>query len=108
MKIDILTLFPEMYDGFLNTSIIKSALNRELVNINTVNIRNYSLDKHKKVDDTPYGGGAGMVLMCQPIFDAVKSVRKRNSKVILMTPQGIKYNQKLLKNLLKKKLQKKL
>ena len=95
MKIDILTLFPEMYDGFLNTSIIKSALNRDLVDINTINIRDYSLDKHKKVDDTPYGGGAGMVLMCQPIFDAVKSVKKTNSKVILMTPQGIKYNQKI-------------
>ena len=82
MKIDILTLFPEMFDGFLNTSIIKSAINRNLVSINTINIRDYSLDKHKKVDDTPYGGGSGMVLMCQPVFDAIKSVRKTNSKVI--------------------------
>ncbi len=101
MKIDILTLFPEMYDGFLNTSIIKSALDRKLVSINTVNIRDYSMDKHKKVDDTPYGGGSGMVLMCQPIFDAIKSVKKTNSKVILMTPQGVKYNQKIAYNLSK-------
>ena len=84
MKIDILTLFPEMYDGFLNTSIIKSALDRKLVSINTINIRDYSMDKHKKVDDTPYGGGSGMVLMCQPIFDAIKSVKKTKSKVILI------------------------
>lgn len=95
MKIDILTLFPEMFDGFLNTSIIKSAINRNLVSINTINIRDYSLDKHKKVDDTPYGGGSGMVLMCQPVFDAIKSVRKTNSKVILLTPQGVKFNQKI-------------
>lgn len=101
MKIDILTLFPEMYDGFLNTSIIKSAQDRNYVKINTVNIRDYSMDKHKKVDDTPYGGGSGMVLMCQPIFDAVKSVKKTNSKVILMTPQGVKYNQKIAYNLAK-------
>ena len=101
MKIDILTLFPEMFDGFLNTSIIKSAQNRKLVDINTINIRDYSMDKHKKVDDTPYGGGSGMVLMCQPIFDAVKSVKKTKSKVILMTPQGVKYNQKIAYNLSK-------
>ena len=85
MKIDILTLFPEMFDGFLNTSIIKSAINRNLVSINTINIRDYSLDKHKKVDDTPYGGGSGMVLMCQPVFDAIKSVRKTKSKNCLFT-----------------------
>ena len=101
MKIDILTLFPEMFDGFINTSIIKSARNRKLVDINMINIRNFSLDKHSKVDDTPYGGGSGMVLMCQPIFDAVKSIKKDNSKVILMTPQGIKYNQKIAYNLSK-------
>ena len=101
MKIDILTLFKNMYDGFLNTSIIKSAIDRDLVKINTVDIRDYSLDKHKKVDDTPYGGGSGMVLMCQPVFDAIKSVKKTNSKVILMTPQGVKYNEKMAYNLSK-------
>ncbi len=101
MKIDILTLFKEMYDGFLETSIISSAINRKLVDINLVNIRDYSKDKHKKVDDTPYGGGSGMVLMCQPVFDAIKSVKKDNSKIILMTPQGVKYNQKIAYNLSK-------
>ncbi len=101
MKIDILTLFPDMYEGFLNTSIVKSAIDRELVYINTVNIRDYSKDKHKKVDDTPYGGGSGMVLTCQPVFDAVKDIKEDNSKVILMTPQGTKYNQKIAYNLSK-------
>ena len=101
MKIDILTLFPEMFDGFLNTSIIKSALENKLVDIKTTNIRDYSKDTHKKVDDTPYGGGNGMVLMCQPIFDAVKDLKKANTKVILMSPQGVKFNQKIAYNLSK-------
>ena len=93
MKIDILTLFPTMFDGFLNESIIKRAISNNRVEINIHNIRDYSLDPHKKVDDYGFGGGAGMVLMPQPIFDAVEDLKKENSKVILMTPQGIKYNQ---------------
>ena len=101
MKIDVLTLFPEMYKGFLSTSIMKSAIDRKLANINVANIRDYTDDKHKKVDDTPYGGGSGMVLMCQPIYDAVDALKKDNTKVILMTPQGIKYNQKIAYNLSK-------
>lgn len=101
MKIDILTLFPEMFEGFLNTSIIKSAINRNFVNIKTTNIRDYTLDKHKKVDDTPYGGGSGMVLMCQPVFDAVKALKQDNTRVVLMTPQGVKYNQKMAYSLSK-------
>ena len=95
MKIDILTLFPEMYDGFLNTSIIKSALDRKLVNINTINIRDYSMDKHKKVDDTPYGGGSGMVLMCQPIFDCIDKIKNNDSLVVMLTPDGKKYKQSM-------------
>ena len=71
MKIDILTLFPEMFDGFKNESIIKRAIESKKVEINTCNFRDFAKNKHKKVDDTPYGGGAGMVLMCQPIYDAV-------------------------------------
>lgn len=94
MKIDILTLFPDMFEGFKNESIIKRAIENKKVEINTHNFRDFANNKHKKVDDTPYGGGAGMVLMCQPIFDAVESIRKENSKVILLSPQGKKYNQK--------------
>jgi len=93
MKIDILTLFPSMFDGFVNESIIKRAIDSKKVEINVYNIRDYSKDPHKKVDDYAFGGGAGMVLMPQPIFDAVESLKKENSKVILMTPQGVKYTQ---------------
>ena len=99
MKIDILTLFPEMFDGFLNCSIIKRAQDKGLVEINIINFRDYSLDPHHKVDDTPYGGGSGMVLMVQPIYDAVMSLRHDDSKVILLTPDGIKYSQKEAYNL---------
>lgn len=94
MKIDILTLFPNMFSGFMNESIIKRAIDEKRVTINTVNFRDYAKNKHKKVDDTPYGGGSGMVLMCQPIFDAVDSVRTEKSKVVLLSPQGKKFSQK--------------
>ena len=93
MKIDILTLFPNMFDGFLNESIIKRAIENNKVIINIHNIRDYSKDPHKKVDDYGFGGGKGMVLMPQPIFDAVDDLKTETSKVILMTPQGIPYNQ---------------
>ena len=101
MKIDILTLFPEMFDGFKSESIIKRAIEDKKVEINTCNFRDFSKNKHKKVDDTPYGGGVGMVLMCQPIFDAVESLKKKNSKVILLSPQGKKYEQKMAYDLAK-------
>ena len=94
MKIDILTLFPNMYTGILNESIIKRAIESNKVCINVHNIRDYSKNPHKKVDDYGFGGGAGMVLMPQPIFDAVNDLKKDNSLVILMTPQGDVYNQK--------------
>ncbi len=93
MKIDILTLFPNMFLGFIGESIIKRAIDSNKVKINIHNIRDYSKDPHKKVDDYGFGGGRGMVLMPQPIFDAVNSLKTKDSKVILMTPQGIKYNQ---------------
>ena len=99
MKIDVLTLFPDMFNNIFNESIIKRAINDNLVEINIHNIRDYSKDPHKKVDDTPYGGGSGMVLMCQPIFDAVKSLRSDNSKVILLTPSGKLYKQSVAFNL---------
>ena len=95
MKIDVLTLFPDMFNGVFAESIIKRAIDNNLVEINIHNIRGYSKDPHKKVDDTPYGGGAGMVLMCQPIFDAVKDLRSDNSKVILLTPSGKLYKQSM-------------
>ncbi len=94
MKIDILTLFPNMFNGFKEESIIKRAIKDKKVKINTVNFREFASNKHKKVDDTPYGGGSGMVLMCQPIFDAVDSIKTKKSKIILLTPQGKTFNQK--------------
>ncbi len=94
MKIDILTLFPDMFNGFKSESIIKRAIDGDKVSINTINFRDFATNKHKKVDDTPYGGGSGMVLMCQPIFDAVDNIKTEKSKVILLSPQGEKFSQK--------------
>lgn len=95
MKIDIITLFPEMFEGFKNTSIIKRSLEKGIVDIQTHNFRDYTLDKHNKVDDTPYGGGQGMVLSCQPIVDCIEALRKENSVVCLMSPQGLTLKQSL-------------
>lgn len=103
MKIDILTLFPEMFEGFLNTSIIKRAREASKVTINIHNIRDYSTDKHKRVDDYGFGGGEGMILMPEPIFDAVDSIKNDDTFVILMTPQGEKYHQKKAYDLATKK-----
>ena len=94
MIIDILTLFPSMFDGFINESIIKRAINKEKVKINVHNIRDYSPFKNKQVDDYPFGGGSGMVLMCEPIFNAIESLRKEDTLVIMLTPSGKVYNQK--------------
>lgn len=95
MKIDVLTLFPNMFDGVFNESIIKRAIEEKKLEIEIINFRDYTTDPHNKVDDTPYGGGAGMVLSCQPIFDCVESIRTNDSKVILLTPAGIPYKQKI-------------
>ena len=95
MKIDILTLFPEMFDGVFSQSIIKRAQEEGKVEIHLHNFRDYSTDSHHKVDDTPYGGGCGMVLTCQPIFDCVESIKTEDSKVILLTPDGIPYKQQM-------------
>ncbi|MCF0246111.1 MAG: tRNA (guanosine(37)-N1)-methyltransferase TrmD [Ileibacterium sp.] len=94
MKITILTLFPEYFDGLKKTSIINRAAEKGLFEIETVNFREFTEQKHGHVDDSPYGGGAGMVLMCQPLLDALESVRTENSTVILLTPQGETFNQK--------------
>lgn len=103
MKIDILTLFPNMFDNIFSESIIKRAVENKLVEINIHNFRDYTDDPHNKVDDTPYGGGAGMVLMAQPIFDCVESLKTDGSKVILLTPSGIPYKQKQAYDLSKEK-----
>ncbi len=93
MKIDILTLFPTMFEGFLSESIIKRAIQKKLVSINLINIRDFTPYKNNQVDDYAYGGGSGMILMCEPVYNALKNVKKRNSKVILMTPRGKTFNQ---------------
>ena len=101
MKFDVLTLFPEMFEP-LNSSIIGRAKEKNLIEINLINIRDFSKDKHKKVDDTPYGGGAGMVMMPDVVYDAYKSVEDKNAKVIYMSPQGNKLTQKKVEELAKK------
>lgn len=93
MRIDILTLFPSIINSYLDESIIKRAIEKGLVNINVINIRDFSPFKSGQVDDTPYGGGGGMVLMCEPVFKAIDSVKTSDSIVIMTTPAGIKYNQ---------------
>ena len=103
MKIDILTLFPNMFEGVFSSSIIKRAIENKLVDIKLHNFRDYTDDPHNKVDDTPYGGGAGMVLMAQPIYDCVESLQDDDSFVILLTPSGVPYKQKIAYDLSKKK-----
>ena len=100
MKFSILTLFPEMFDSF-KSSIIKRALDKNLIEIELVNIRDFSKNKHKKVDDTPYGGGAGMVMMPDVVYDAYESVKSDMAKVIYLSPQGKTLNQDKVKALSK-------
>ena len=100
MKFDVLTLFPEMFKS-LEESIIGKAKEKNLIDINLINIRDFSKDKHKKVDDTPYGGGAGMVMKADVVYDAFKSIKQDNSKVIYLTPQGKTLNQKKVEELSK-------
>lgn len=92
MIIDIVTLFPAMFEGFLSESIVKRAILDGKVVVNLINPRDFTKDKHRHVDDTPYGGGAGMVLACQPMFDCLRSI-DGPKKTILMTPQGKPYKQ---------------
>lgn len=102
MKFDVLTLFPEMFEP-LNTSIIGRAVKEKLIEINLTNIRDFSKDKHKKVDDTPYGGGSGMVMKPDVVYEAYKSVKDDNAKVIYMSPQGKVLNQNKVIELSKEK-----
>ena len=93
MRITILTLFPEMFDGFLTNSIIKRAISKNIVEVKIVNIRDYTLDKYGRVDSAPVGGGAGLIMKCQPILDCLNANRTENSKVVLLSPRGKTYNQ---------------
>jgi tRNA (guanine37-N1)-methyltransferase len=102
MRIDVLTLFPEMFAGVFTESIIKRAGQKGLIEIVVTNIRDYAVDKHHSVDDKPYGGGPGMVLMCQPVFAAVEDVcsqGKQPDEIVLLTPQGRQFNQERAKEL---------
>ena len=102
MIFDVLTLFPEMFEP-LKQSIIGRAEEKDLININLINIRDFSKDKHKKVDDTPYGGGAGMVMRADVVYDAIKSVNKQDAKVIYLTPQGKTLTQEKVQSLSQEK-----
>ena len=102
MKFDVLTLFPEMFTS-LNESIIGRAIDNNLVEINLINIRDFSKDKHKKVDDTPYGGGAGMVIRPDVVYDAYESIKEKDARVIYMSPKGTVLNQKKVKELSQQK-----
>ena len=94
MRIDILTLFPNMFEGFKTESIIKRAIEKEKVEINIIDIRDYTTYKNNQVDDYQFGGGGGMIMMCEPVFNAVESIRTNDSHVILLTPRGKTYNEK--------------
>ncbi|MCI1274328.1 MAG: tRNA (guanosine(37)-N1)-methyltransferase TrmD [Clostridiaceae bacterium] len=95
MKFDVVTLFPEMIETYCSYSILKRAIENKIIDVETINPRDFTLDKHKKVDDTPYGGGAGMVLMAQPYIDAYESIKKTtNSLTIMLSPQGEPFKDK--------------
>ncbi len=101
IRFDVLTLFPNMFNNIINESIIGRAIDEGLVEINLVNIRDFTQDKHNRVDDYPYGGGAGMVMQAQPIYDAYKSVAKEDTTipVIYLSPQGKQFTQGIAKDL---------
>ncbi|MCG2789560.1 MAG: tRNA (guanosine(37)-N1)-methyltransferase TrmD [Actinomycetia bacterium] len=108
LKIDVITIFPNIFDNFTNFGVIKEGINKKLCELNIYNLREFTEDKHKKVDDRPYGGGAGMVFMVQPMDSAVRHIKEKNDvlkinlqKTILLTPSGDKLNQNTLKYLSK-------
>jgi len=102
LQIDIITLFPDIYFGPFSESIIARAIKKDIIKINTINLRDYTEDRRKSVDDTTYGGGPGMLMTPGPLFEAVEANKKENSYVILTTPQGDVFNQKMAKELSKK------
>jgi tRNA (guanine37-N1)-methyltransferase len=97
IKFDILTIFPEQISQYLNYGVTRIAQQNKLLSYNAVDLRKYTTDKHKTVDDRPYGGGAGMVMKVEPVFKALKDIKQKNSKVILMTPTGEMFNQEMAK-----------
>ena len=99
MKIDILSLFPDMFAGFLTESIIKRAIASKKVEINIINFRDYSHFSNKQVDDTIYGGGPGMLIRCEPIFECIDDIKTKDSKIIILSPEGKTYNQSIAKKL---------
>ncbi|OLS01741.1 tRNA (guanosine(37)-N1)-methyltransferase TrmD [Tissierella creatinophila] len=101
MKIDILTLFPEFFSNLSNWSIIGRAIDKNILNLELINIRDFSTNKHRKVDDYPFGGGPGMVMSPQPIYNAINSIKTKKSRVIYLSPQGRKLNQEVINNLSK-------
>src|SRR4030042_1492815 len=107
MKFDIITIFPKIFDSYFNESIIKRAQNKKLVKINIHNLRDYTIDKHKTIDDKPYGGGPGMVMMVEPIYKTIKKIKNQKSKIkikekiILFSPKGKKFDQKMAKRFAK-------
>jgi tRNA (guanine37-N1)-methyltransferase len=101
MRIDIVSLFPEIVEGVLRAGLLGRAVDEGLIEVAVVNPRDFSADRHRSVDDAPYGGGAGMVMACGPVFDAVESLRGRNScgRVVLMSPRGRRLDQEMVKEL---------
>jgi tRNA (guanine37-N1)-methyltransferase len=102
MRFDILTLFPDLFESYLQQSLLKKAIDRGLVEIHRWNFRDWASGKHHSVDDTPYGGGPGMLIMCQPIFDCVEAVQKETSEpgtLVMLTPQGRRLDQPLVREL---------
>ena len=103
MRFDIITIFPEIFSSYFNESILKRAQDKKLIQIKTHNLRDFTKDKHRKVDDRPYGGGAGMVLMVEPILRAVAAIKKKKrNKVIILSPKGKQLNQKIVYDWAKK------
>lgn len=101
MRIDILTLFPDFFEQFLKTSVVGRAIAKEIVKVNIINIRDYSQDKNKRVDDYPFGGGNGLIMKCQPIVSALNAIKTKDAKVFLLSAQGEVYKQKKAKEFTK-------
>ncbi len=102
MRFDVLSLFPELFHSYLQQSLLKQALDKQLLSVNLWNIRDWATDRHKSVDDTPYGGGPGMLMMCQPVYDCVEHVQQqgeRPGRLLMMTPTGRRLNQSLIREL---------